>query len=57
MIECEQYGEWSAPEGCYEPLYCPVERVVLRGDAGRHDGDVPVSAEQHELRARGRRMV
>ena len=29
-----------------------MERVVLGGDAGQNDGDVPVSAEQHELGAR-----
>ena len=44
-------------KGCYEPLYYPVGRVVLGGDAGQNDGDVPVPPEQHELRARERRMV
>ena len=29
-----------------------MERVVLGGDAGRDDGDVPVPPEQHELRTR-----
>lgn len=24
---CEQYGRWSEPEGCYEPVYCPAEDV------------------------------
>ena len=52
LFMCEQYGEWSAPEGCYGPLYYPVERVVLGGDAGQNDGDVPVSADQHEVRTR-----
>lgn len=48
LFVCEQYGQWRAVTSrCY-----PVERVVLGGDAGRDDGDVPVSAEQHELRAR-----
>ena len=24
---CQQYGQWSAPEGCYEPVYCPAETI------------------------------
>ena len=39
-------------KGCYGPLYCPVERVVLGGDAGQNDDDVPVPPEQHEVRTR-----
>ena len=26
---CEQYGRWSEPEGCYEPVFCPAEDVGL----------------------------
>ena len=29
-----------------------MERLGVGGDAGQNDGDVPVSAEQYELRAR-----
>ena len=48
LFVCEQYGQWRAVTGwCY-----PVERVVLGGDTGQNDGDVPVSAEQYELRTR-----
>ena len=48
LFVCEQYGQWRAVTGwCY-----PVERVVLGGDTGQNDGDVPVPPEQHELRAR-----
>ena len=48
LFVCEQYGQWRAVTSrCY-----PVERLGVGGDAGRDDGDVPVSAEQYELRTR-----
>ena len=48
LFVCEQYGEWRAvTRRCY-----PVERVVVGGDAGQNDDDVPVPPEQYEVRTR-----
>ena len=48
-IGCYSYASSGAlPRAATSRCY-PVERVILGGDAGRDSGDVPVSAEQHEL--------
>ena len=51
LFVCEQYGQWSAPEGCYEPVLSSGESRTWRR-CWAAPWRCSCVTEQYELRAR-----